>query len=133
MIVLELFPGFSLFRGLYELEQYAVEGSAVGNRGMQWKDLDDPENGMKEVIIIMFVEWLVTLFLASCADRASFSGACVKKPSTSARKRAQRNGTQIPSQIENPDVTLEVYLFVPTMCLCINIPCHGTASAWAEV
>lgn len=108
VIVLELFPGFLLFRGLYELQQYAFEGSVVGNGGMQWQDLNDPENGMKEVIIIMFVEWLVTLFLAYYADRALFSGSCMRKPSTSATKpSAQRNGTQVPSHRENPDVAEE--------------------------
>jgi len=89
---------------------------------MQWQDLNDPENGMKEVIIIMFVEWLVTLFLAYYADRALFSGSCMRKPSTSARKpSAQRNGTQVPSRRENPDVAEEVCLFAPSMCLCITI------------
>ena len=42
MTVLELFPGFSLFRGLYELQQYALEGITVDNGGMKWQDLNDP-------------------------------------------------------------------------------------------
>ncbi|RVW29125.1 ABC transporter A family member 8 [Vitis vinifera] len=58
IIVMELYPAFSLYRGIYELAQYSLMGSATGTQGMQWRDLSDPENGMRDVCIIMMVEWL---------------------------------------------------------------------------
>ncbi|KAK4568288.1 hypothetical protein RGQ29_003889 [Quercus rubra] len=59
VMVMELYPGFSLYRGIYEFAQYIIL-----ERGMRWEDLNDSENGMKEVLIIMSVEWLVVLFAA---------------------------------------------------------------------
>ncbi|KAK9669271.1 hypothetical protein RND81_13G120700 [Saponaria officinalis] len=102
VIVLELFPGFALYRGLYELQMYAYEGSVVSSRGMQWQDLDNPSNGMKEVIIIMFVEWLVSLVFAYFVDRLSFSRFCFKKPST-----LQRITSRLPSETQKADVIHE--------------------------
>ncbi|XP_057516111.1 ABC transporter A family member 12-like isoform X1 [Amaranthus tricolor] len=103
--VLELFPGFSLFRGLYELQQYALEGITVDNGGMKWQDLNDPNNGMKEVVIIMFLEWLLTLFLAYYVDRVSISGCWWKKASSSARQPTlSSHESQISFQTEKTDV-----------------------------
>uniref|UniRef100_A0ACD6AEE2 Uncharacterized protein n=1 Tax=Avena sativa TaxID=4498 RepID=A0ACD6AEE2_AVESA len=55
--VLEIIPAFSLYRGLYELSQYAIRASETGNPGMQWSDLSDHTNGMRNVLIIIIVEW----------------------------------------------------------------------------
>ncbi|KAL2935160.1 ABC transporter A family member 12 [Bienertia sinuspersici] len=108
IIALELFPGFSLFRGLYELQQYAFDGSIVGNGGMKWQDLKDHDNGMREVIVIMFIEWLVTVFLAYYIDRVSTSGSWWKKPSSSARPPIPQSiESQTSLQTENPDVAQE--------------------------
>ena len=52
VMVMELYPGFSLYRGIYEFAQYIIL-----ERGMRWEDLNDSENGMKEVLIIMSDEW----------------------------------------------------------------------------
>ncbi|KAH0942807.1 hypothetical protein HID58_002444 [Brassica napus] len=41
IVALELYPGFSLYRGLYEFSQYASRGN-----GMKWQDLSD--SGMGE-------------------------------------------------------------------------------------
>ncbi|KAF2315949.1 hypothetical protein GH714_040744 [Hevea brasiliensis] len=57
IIVLELYPGFSLYRGLYEFSQYTFTGNAMGTHGMRWGNLSDSKNGMRQVLIIMFVEW----------------------------------------------------------------------------
>ena len=48
-------------------------GSATGTQGMQWRDLSDPENGMRDVCIIMMVEWLVVLFIAYDIDQQRIS------------------------------------------------------------
>ncbi|XP_021733807.1 ABC transporter A family member 10-like [Chenopodium quinoa] len=82
VIILELYPGFSLFRGLYELQQYAFDGSMVGESGMEWRDLNNPDNGMREVIIIMLVEWVVTVILAYFFDQFSSSGNWWRKLSS---------------------------------------------------
>ncbi|XP_010665306.1 ABC transporter A family member 10 isoform X3 [Vitis vinifera] len=73
IIVMELYPAFSLYRGIYELAQYSLMGSATGTQGMQWRDLSDPENGMRDVCIIMMVEWLVVLFIAYDIDQQRIS------------------------------------------------------------
>lgn len=73
--MLELYPGFSLYRGLYEFSQYAFTGNAMGTHGMRWGDLSDSKNGMRQVLIIIFVEWLVVLFVAYYVDQVSSSGS----------------------------------------------------------
>ncbi|KAG2302511.1 hypothetical protein Bca52824_031162 [Brassica carinata] len=50
IVALELYPGFSLYRGLYEFSQYASRGN-----GMKWQDLSD--SGMGEVLRIIFLIW----------------------------------------------------------------------------
>ncbi|KNA24418.1 hypothetical protein SOVF_016000 [Spinacia oleracea] len=109
VIILELFPGFSSFRGLYELQQYAFEGSMVGDRGMEWKDLNNPENGMREVMIIMLIEWMLTVILAYYIDRlSSSSGSCWKKLSSSSRQpKLQSNEPQVSLETESTDVVQE--------------------------
>ncbi|XP_050221368.1 ABC transporter A family member 7-like [Mercurialis annua] len=69
LILLELFPGFSLYRGLYDLSEYASRAIALGVPGMQWGNLSDKENGMRDVLIIMLVEWLVMLFAGFYFDQ----------------------------------------------------------------
>ncbi|KAH9330894.1 hypothetical protein KI387_003002 [Taxus chinensis] len=79
VLVMELLPGFSLFRGLYELADYALTGVREGTDGMQWKNLNDHDNGMKEVLIIMFVEWLIILPLAYYLDQVISLGSGIRK------------------------------------------------------
>ena len=67
--MMELNPCFSLYRGIYEFFQYALIGSVIGTQGMQWKDLSDTENGMKNNLVIMLVEWLIILFVAYYIDQ----------------------------------------------------------------
>ncbi|KAF8701900.1 hypothetical protein HU200_033228 [Digitaria exilis] len=59
IVVMEIIPGFSLYRGLYEFGEYAFAGNAMGTDGMKWTNLDDPVNGMRSVLIIMVVEWAI--------------------------------------------------------------------------
>ena len=64
LLLMEINPGFSLFRGLYEFAQYTLFGSYVGTSGMRWTDLSDPDNGTKDAMLIMLAEWLVLLPVA---------------------------------------------------------------------
>ncbi|KAI3440614.1 ABC transporter domain-containing protein [Psidium guajava] len=118
IIVMELYPGFSLYRGLYEFAQYSFTGNYTGTHGMRWDDLSDSENGMKEVLIIMVVEWLVVLSLAYYIDQVTSSGSGKsplflfesfrkKHPSSFRRPSLQRQGSKVFVQMEKPDVSEE--------------------------
>ncbi|KAK9090674.1 hypothetical protein Sjap_023851 [Stephania japonica] len=120
IIVMEMFPGFSLYRGLYEFSQYAFTGNLVGTDGMRWKDLNDSANGMKEVLIIMSIEWLIVLPIAYYVDQVMSLGSGVRKrplfflqnlkkkrlPSFQ-RKSLRRQGSKVFVQMEKPDVSQE--------------------------
>ncbi|KAG9449598.1 hypothetical protein H6P81_009563 [Aristolochia fimbriata] len=79
VLVMEIFPGFSLYRGLYEFAQYAFNGSYMGISGMRWRDLNDADNGMKEVLVIMVVEWIVLLPFAYYLDQVASFGSGIRK------------------------------------------------------
>ncbi|KAG9150077.1 hypothetical protein Leryth_021480 [Lithospermum erythrorhizon] len=115
--VMELYPGFAVFRGLYELADYAFTGNYMGIDGMRWKDLSDDDNGMKVVLIIMFVEWLVVLFVAYYVDQVLSSGKhplfflkyFQNRSSGSPRTPSLlRQGSKVFVQMEKPDVLQEV-------------------------
>ncbi|KAL5724971.1 Phospholipid-transporting ATPase abca7 [Ranunculus cassubicifolius] len=121
IVVMELFPGFSLYRGLYEFAQYSFIGYSMNFDGMHWKDLSDGRNGMKEVLIIMFVEWLLILPLAYYVDQVASSGSGVRKsplfflqnlrkkqlPSLQKKLSFQRQGSKVFVQMEKADVSQE--------------------------
>ncbi|XP_010550619.1 PREDICTED: ABC transporter A family member 8 isoform X2 [Tarenaya hassleriana] len=70
IIVMEIYPGFSLYRGLYELSQFAFSGNYRGVDGMRWRDF---ATSMEEVITIMLVEWLLVLVFAYYIDQITYS------------------------------------------------------------
>ncbi|XP_047149989.1 ABC transporter A family member 7-like isoform X2 [Vigna umbellata] len=118
IIVMELYPGFALYRGLYEFSQYSFNGDALGTDGMRWGDLSDSENGMKEVLIIMFVEWILVLSFAYYIDQLLSTGSrksplfffkrFQKKPHSSFRKPSiRRQKSKVFVQMEKPDVAQE--------------------------
>ena len=51
----------------------------VETQGMKWENLSDSFNGMKEVLIIMFGEWLLVLPIAYFVDQAMSPGSSVNK------------------------------------------------------
>jgi len=116
---MELYPGFSLYRGLYEFAQSAATvASNSGTGGMLWQDLNDSTNGMKEVLIIMFVEWIVVLFVAYYIDQVLSTGSgksplfflkrFQKKPPSFEKLSIQRQGSKVLVQLEKEDVIQEV-------------------------
>ncbi|CAJ2664517.1 unnamed protein product [Trifolium pratense] len=118
IICMELYPGFALYRGLYEFSQSASGGNDWGTDGMQWKDLSAGVNGMKEVLIIMFAEWIVVLFVAYYIDQVLSTGSgksplfflkgFQKKSLPSSKKLSiQRQGSKVFAQMEKPDVIQE--------------------------
>ncbi|THU59096.1 hypothetical protein C4D60_Mb03t21390 [Musa balbisiana] len=131
IIAMELIPGFSLYRGLYELSQYSFKGDQMGTSGMQWRDLNDRQNGMKDVLIIMFVEWLVFLLVAFCLDQALGGGIRKvplfllnyfqkKSPSSQRNRSLQRRGFGAPVETESSDVSQE---FIQPDCSKVVLGC----------
>lgn len=121
IVVMELYPGFALYRGFYEFSQYSFIGNYMGTNGMTWSDLSDGSNGMKEVLIIIAVEWLVVLFVAYYIDQISsgsgktplfFVEKFRKKKLSSFRKPSlRRQGSKVFVQMDKPDVIEEVIFF----------------------
>jgi len=116
---MKLYPGFALYRGLYEFGESATNGSNSGTNGMRWKDLSDSANGMKEVLIIMSAEWVVMIFVAYYIDQVLSTGSgksplfflkgFQKKPLSSLKKLGiQRQGSEVLAQMEKEDVIHEV-------------------------
>jgi ABC-type multidrug transport system fused ATPase/permease subunit len=109
IIAMELYPGFSLYRGLYELSQSAFAGDYRGIDGMKWRDFG---NGMKEVTCIMLIEWLLLLGLAYYIDQIIYSR---KHPlffllqSTSKKKQhfSDNKISKVVVEMEKPDVCRE--------------------------
>lgn len=117
---MEIFPAFALYRGLYEFGQYVFLGDYMGTSGMRWGDLNDSINGMREVLIIIFVEWLVLLPVAYYLDQVAFVGNRVKNPLSFLtcfrrniplsfrRSSLHRQSSKVFVEMEKPDVVQEV-------------------------
>lgn len=114
IIVLELYPAFSLFRGLYEFSQFSFRGNLRGADGMKWKDFGD--SAMDEVFIIIIVEWFLALIAAYYIDKIVSSGKDplffltnpFQKSPSMRRPSLQRQGSKVVVEMEKPDVTQEV-------------------------
>ncbi|CAN4100427.1 unnamed protein product [Withania somnifera] len=118
LIFMELYPGFSLYRGLYELSQYARGGFSVGTYGIFWEYLSNSKNGMREVLIIMSIEWMVFLIVSYYLDQVISSGSgnrrsllfffpkYQRKHSTSSEKPSFQSA-ESSIQLENNDVSEE--------------------------
>ncbi|KAL7618451.1 hypothetical protein Lser_V15G00410 [Lactuca serriola] len=127
IVVMELYPGFSLYGGLYEFSQYAFTGNYMGTHGMRWGDLSDNNNGMGHVLIIMIVEWVVVFLIAYYIDQVLTSGSGARKsplfflhnlksnPSKSFRNplssfrlpSLQMKGSKVYVELEKPDIVQE--------------------------
>lgn len=119
ILVMEIIPGFSLYRGMYELSQYALVGNIMGTPGMRWTDLSDSENGMRDVLIIMTVEWWVFLSLAYYLDQVGSFGNGIRKailhlrphsqmkPSSSPNLSSPKHGSDVFLEAERSDVSQE--------------------------
>ncbi|MED6111649.1 hypothetical protein PIB30_054151 [Stylosanthes scabra] len=117
VIVMELYPGFALFRGLYEFADYVTVGNSSGTFGMRWQDLNDSTNGMKQILIIMSIEWIVFVFVAYYLDQVSSSASGrsplfflegFKKTHLSSQKaNMSMQGSRVLDQMDKPDVIQE--------------------------
>ncbi|CAM0951101.1 unnamed protein product [Alopecurus aequalis] len=116
ILAMEIIPGFSLYRGLYEFSVFSE--NATGTHGMKWANLSDPVNGIRKVLIIMVVEWAILLPLAFYWDQVSLlrstlrkrfliSLQCFEKRAVSFRRYSSGLGPKVIVEMENPDTTQE--------------------------
>jgi hypothetical protein len=72
--LLQLVPSFSLYRGLWEMGEYAFLAVYRNSYGMSLKSLADPGNGMTTVWAILAAEWVVFLAAAWYAEKVLATG-----------------------------------------------------------
>ncbi|KAK4719446.1 hypothetical protein R3W88_017784 [Solanum pinnatisectum] len=116
IILMELYPGFALYRGLFEFGEYSKSGLYTGESGgMKWANLSDPGNGMKQVMIIMLVEWIVVLLVAFYLDQINSSGKSPlfflensrKKQTLSTMNLLEKKDSGVCLEMEKEDVAQE--------------------------
>ncbi|KAM7268528.1 hypothetical protein ACFE04_010694 [Oxalis oulophora] len=114
IIVMEIFPAFSLYRGLFEFKEASIDAHSMDIPGMRWGDVSG--NGMRDVFIIMSIEWFVLLVVAYYVDQIVSSGRSPllflqrsqKKRQPSFRNASlQRHGSKVYADTERPDVSQE--------------------------
>ncbi|PUZ51336.1 hypothetical protein GQ55_6G176100 [Panicum hallii var. hallii] len=137
LVIMELVPGFSLYRGVYELSEYAAAGRNMGKPGMRWADLNNPVNGMKDVFILMSTEWIILLLVAFLLDHRPewqplflFGFLSTKHSSPSEKpNKLKRGSRKVHVDMTKPDVFLERKLVkrllkdmnVKNMIICHNL------------
>lgn len=77
--VMEIIPAFGLFRGLYELAQYAFLADRNGGTGLTWSKLSDPGNGMIRIWIIFALQWAAFPFLGYYIEQVTGAGTGIRK------------------------------------------------------
>ncbi|KAL4523256.1 hypothetical protein Ndes2437B_g00384 [Nannochloris sp. 'desiccata'] len=63
-VFFNIVPGFALYRGLFEISQYAFRAAYSGSQGMTWAKLSDPGNGLPAVMGFFAAEAVIFLVLA---------------------------------------------------------------------
>ncbi|KAK1299513.1 ABC transporter A family member 10 [Acorus calamus] len=66
---MDLMPGFSLYKGLYEFSQCALAEHNTESSGMTWKDLNNTNNGMKDTLLIMALECPILICISYNMDK----------------------------------------------------------------
>ncbi|XP_038985168.1 ABC transporter A family member 7-like isoform X2 [Phoenix dactylifera] len=120
LLVMEIIPAFSLYRGLYEFGQYSFNGDQMGTSGMRWGDLNDSLNGMRDVLTIIVIEWLVLLPVAYYLNQGAslgrgisnnplFSLQCflMKTPSNQRFNIRRQGSKEVSVDMEKPDIIKE--------------------------
>nr|DAD21804.1 TPA_asm: hypothetical protein HUJ06_023267 [Nelumbo nucifera] len=122
LMFMELMPGFSLYRVLYELSQSSLAGHHLGTHGMKWEDLRNPNNGMWGTLIIMTLEWWGLLVVSYLMDQVISSGSGIARHPLFFLRSFWKGDTQLPTissfkeksivivNLENPDISEERYI-----------------------
>ena len=77
--LLELIPGFGLYRGLFDLGNYSFLAAYQNKAGRTFATLSDKQNGMLEVWIIFIAEWPLLMLLAHYLDQVLDLGTGIKR------------------------------------------------------
>ncbi|XP_040382906.1 ABC transporter A family member 7-like [Oryza brachyantha] len=136
LVTMELVPGFALYRGFYELAEYAFAGRQMGKHGMQWRDLNDPINGMRDVLLLMSIEWMILLPVSFLLDHRPawhplflFGFMSTKHSSPSLRPdKVKQRSRKVFADMAKPDVFLErkvVKKLLKDMDMRNTIICHN--------
>ena len=109
MIIVEFIPTLGLFRGLYEFAEYAFLGAYTGKGGLDWSKLGDSKNGMSDVLLIFFFEWLILLVAGIIMHDESYYKAVINF-GRSGGKRAQKfvEMSDMTGKVEPSSVDVEV-------------------------
>lgn len=111
---MEFYPGFSLYRGLYEFSQYAFQRNLNGRDGMKWRDFRG--SAMEEVFCIIILEWFLALTVTYYMDRVSSSAKdplvflqnTFKKSLSPQKLSLQKQESAVSVEMEKLDVIQEV-------------------------
>ncbi|KAK4485767.1 hypothetical protein RD792_008413 [Penstemon davidsonii] len=111
IMALEVYPGFALYRGIDELEDYGKGAAKARTFGIQWRHLKDNTSAMREVLIIMTFTWLVFVLIAYCVDnisslRSRLSFLTKSQMNTSSSSNSDMEPNMF-AQMEKEDITLE--------------------------
>ncbi|XP_010261075.1 PREDICTED: ABC transporter A family member 7-like isoform X2 [Nelumbo nucifera] len=121
LMFMELMPGFSLYRGLYELSQSALAGHNLGTFGMKWEDLSDQKDGIRGTLIIMALEWLILLAVSYYMNQVISSGNGITRHPLFFLGTFWKRDKQLPTfpsfrerstifvDLESPDISEERY------------------------
>ncbi|XP_020582487.1 ABC transporter A family member 8-like [Phalaenopsis equestris] len=115
LVLMEIFPAFSIYRGLYELAQYSLRVESLEAPRIGWKDINKDRQGMRAVLIIMVVEWAALLLLGYYLDQVVSNGKGVRKHplwfltkfQRKTNRNKQRQGYDILINMDKPDVAQE--------------------------
>ncbi|EFJ45135.1 hypothetical protein VOLCADRAFT_64058 [Volvox carteri f. nagariensis] len=73
MLVVQLVPGFALYRGLFEFSEYSTRAVFATFPGLKWSNLRDPGNGMLSVWVSLLAEWPLFIALGWYFEQAAGS------------------------------------------------------------
>ena len=76
-IFFNIVPGFALYRGLFEISQYAFRAAYQGTQGVTWSTLSDPGNGLPAVMAFFVGEAIIFLVLAWYLEKVLPNGVGV--------------------------------------------------------
>ncbi|EFJ52407.1 hypothetical protein VOLCADRAFT_79211 [Volvox carteri f. nagariensis] len=79
MFFVEWVPAFALYRGLWEMSQYAFLGVYQGSRGLDFARLSDEGCGMRATWGIFVVEWAIFMVLGWYLEQVLSSGTGIRR------------------------------------------------------
>ncbi|GAX75876.1 hypothetical protein CEUSTIGMA_g3319.t1 [Chlamydomonas eustigma] len=120
-VLLELVPGFALYRGLYELGSYSLFAINANQYGMTLSDLFDQGNGTIIAWVILLVEWPIFMVLAVYLEQVLGNGAGARQHPLFFMKYFKKTGGQVQeeqqitsSMEETPDLPASNFKLVAT-------------------